>query len=280
MVADNDPEASARAMVEARADGFPHALVYTHAPRPGIPAARNAALRASLSWARAQPGADPEHPLDAVCVVDDDEWVVPGWLRELLGTRAATGADVVTATVEPVFVGTPPAWAVAGRFYERDRYPTGTSLDYARTSNVLVDGRVFTADGLRFASVGMPGGSDTFFFERARLRGRRIVWCDEAVAYEEVPAERVSARWLVLRQYRYGLVRSAVLRATVPSRARHVRRALAGAGTAAWGLARLVVGVADPVRRVAAARVVASGVGLVLGLVGVTYDDYREVHGR
>ncbi|WP_164983922.1 glycosyltransferase family 2 protein [Cellulomonas endophytica] len=280
VVVDNDPGASAREAVTARAAGYPHELLYVHEPVPGIPVARNAGIEASLEWARGHAPAGTEHPLHAVLVLDDDEVVVPGWLRVLLEVQESTGADVVTGTVEPVFVGTPPAWVVEGRFYERERFPTGTELNYARTSNVLVLGQVFTEDGLRFASVGMQGGSDTFFFERVHRLGRRIVWADEAVVSEEVPVSRISARWLVARHYRYGLVRSATLRALDGSPVRYVRRVGMGVLTVLGGVVRTLLGVRSTARRVAGAQQVARGAGLVLGLLGASYDDYRVVHGR
>ncbi|SDQ67035.1 glycosyltransferase family 2 protein [Quadrisphaera sp. DSM 44207] len=264
-IVDNDPAGSGRDVVEARRAGFPLPLRYAHEPAPGIPAARNAAIAAAGD-------------VDALVFVDDDEWPEPHWLRRLVEVWRATGASVVTGTVEPWFAAPPPAWVLEGGFFERPRYPTGTELEYARTSNVLVDGRLLTQEGLRFEHTGSQGGEDTHFFRAARLRGHRIVWADDAVVHEEVPASRISVRWLLARHYRYGLTRSASLRMLGGSPLRYARRAANGALTAVSGLLALPLA-RTRARRVQRGQRVAVGVGLVAGLFGAGYDDYRVVHG-
>ncbi|GIG28748.1 glycosyltransferase family 2 protein [Cellulomonas marina] len=267
VVVDNDAEPSARAGVEARTgDRWP--VVYVHEPVPGIPAARNAAVAAALS-----------QPCDVLLFLDDDERADPAWLRTMLEVRRTTGAEVVTATVEPEFEPGAPAWAVQGGFYERPRFATGTEIGYARTSNVLIDTRLFTQDGLRFEHTGSQGGEDTHFFAQAVARGRRIVWADEAVVRETVPASRISVRWLVARSYRYGLTRSASLRLLGGTPLRYARRVVNGLLTVLRGLVLVVVG-RGRIGRTKGLQEVALGAGLVLGLVGATYDDYRTVHGR
>lgn len=266
VVADNDCSAATEAQVAAAQSGLPWPLVYAPAPERGIAHARNAAL-------------DAAGPVDAVAFLDDDEWPASGWLRELVGTWRSSGADVVTGPVLPVFEVPPPAWVVAGRFFERDRFATGTELHYARTSNVLISATVL-ATGLRFEQTASGGGEDTLFFERARAAGRRVVWADEGPVHELVPASRVRVRWLVARSYRYGLTRSDVLRRTGASPLRRARRVANGVLTTASGVLLLV----DAVVRgraglVAALQRASLGAGLVLGAFGAGVDDYRTVDG-
>lgn len=267
VIADNDAARGAQEQVAARQGSFPYPLHYVCQPEPGIAAARNAAL-------------DAAGEVDAVLFLDDDEWPEPGWLREMLRVWRSSTADVVTATVLPHFEQPPPAWAVRGGFFDRPRFPTGTALHYARTSNVLISAAVLTGSGLRFRRTGSAGGEDTLFFQQAHDLGHRIVWADDAVVHESVPASRVSRRWLVRRSFRYGLTRSELLRQSGASWPRRLRRAANGVLTVLSSVVRLAPAlVAGDAARVAVVQRAAVGTGLVLGAAGIGYDEYKVVHG-
>lgn len=264
VIVDNDAAGSGRVVVEAARPGFPFPLRYVVEPEPGIVAARNAAVAAA-------------GPVDAVAFLDDDEWPSVRWLAELLRVGEASGAEVVTGTVEPVFDGEPPAWVRAGRFFERPRHADGARIHYARTSNVLVGRAALAVHEPPFEDTGSDGGEDTLFFHRVHLAGHPIVWADGATVHESVPPARVSARWIVLRQYRYGLTRSALLRTLGGSPWARVRRAGLGVLTVLRGLA-VALGAVRGGRAalVKGAATVALGAGLVLGLLGVGHDQYRR----
>jgi glycosyltransferase involved in cell wall biosynthesis len=267
VIVDNDPAGSGGPVADAARDGFPFPLRYVVEPARGIVAARNAAVAAAGD-------------ADAVAFLDDDEWPSPEWLVELVRVGEGTGAEVVTGTVEPVFDVEPPGWVREGAFFERPRHPDGARIHYARTSNALVGAAALRAHVPPFADTGSDGGEDTLFFHRAHLEGRPIAWADRATVYESVPPSRVTARWLVLRQYRYGLTRSAVLRQLESSPWRVARRAGLGTITVLRGLVLLLGAVRGGRPAVVrAAGTVAAGVGLVLGLAGVGHDQYRRVHG-
>jgi succinoglycan biosynthesis protein ExoM len=269
VIVDNDEAASARPVIEEARAGFPFPLHYVVEPERGIVAARNAAVAAAAS----------SGPV-AVAFLDDDEWPSPRWLAELVRVAEATAAEVVTGTIEPVFDEEPPGWVRAGRFFERPRHADGARIDYARTSNVLVGPAALAVHDPPFEDTGSDGGEDTLFFRRVQRAGHPIAWADRATVFESVPRTRVSPRWIVLRQYRYGLTRSAVLRRLGGSPWRRVRRAGLGLLTVLQGLVQLLGAVRGG--RTAAVRgagTAALGAGLVLGLFGVGHDQYREVHG-
>lgn len=194
LVVDNDPLASARITAEkARAK-------YVVEEEPGISAARNRGIEESSSY-------------DAIVFVDDDEYVVPEWLRELVAMQQKTGAGAVFGPVVSELPRTVPQWIEHGGFFMRPRHPDGSTPRWPATGNVLI-----TLDALslldipRFSnSFSLTGGSDTEFFWRLELAGSRMVWCDSAVAYEEVPAERATAKWLWRRNIRLGNVSARML---------------------------------------------------------------------
>lgn len=269
VVVDNDAQASARAVVETWRDRIPGEVVYVIEERRGIPFARNRAVASAGE-------------VDWVAFVDDDETVARDWLAELLRVAREHDADVVTGTVLPQFVEPPPDWAVSGGFFERPRFPTGTTIPYARTSNALVASHLLAADGPRPFNEAMAnnGGDDTHFFQRVRLAGGRIVWADDAVVAESVPVTRVRPRWLLQREYRRGNTLSLCLRDLEDSPARRLKRVGAAGFHAAAGVATVLT---SPLRgRVALLRGgqrVWFAAGLLTGLTGHVYQEYSVVHG-
>lgn len=192
LVVDNDAKGSARLIA------LSHKLspAYVIEPEVGIVAARNRALQHFSDRYR------------AIIFVDDDEWVSPNWLASLTDFAARTQADVVVGPVVSVFPETAPKWVQRGGFYER-RYPeNGESLPTAPTNNTLLVRDTWVgARSPRFdASFSATGGEDTDFFRGIRKSGAAILFCGDAVVYEEVPMERLSLRWVRRRAISNGLV--------------------------------------------------------------------------
>lgn len=268
VVVDNDEEGSAEPVVATARESLPWPVRYEIEPRRGIPFGRNRAVAAA-------PDAD------LIVFIDDDEVPEPGWLRELVRVQQATGADVVTGQVVPAFPEPPPRWALRGRFFERPRYATGTAIDYARTANVLVRAPLLRDPWPPFAEwLGLTGADDTHFFMRVHLAGARIVWADEAIVVESIPGSRVSARWLVRRAYRRGNTLSLCLRDLADTWPRRAKRLAAVLWHVTAGVAQLPTAlVRGKAGWVAAAQRVAHGVGLLTGLLGSQYEEYRTIHG-
>jgi succinoglycan biosynthesis protein ExoM len=188
VVVDNDATQSARAAVAEAAAAAPgRVIVYAHEPEQNIARARNRAL-ANASG-------------DFVAFIDDDEFPTPRWLALLLAAAATPEVAGVLAPVLPHFEVPPPRWLARGGMADRPRHRTGTliGLADARTGNVLLDRRLL-ADvaepfDVRFGS----GGEDVDFFRRMMARGARFIWCDEAMVYESVPAQRTTRAYYLRR---------------------------------------------------------------------------------
>ena len=271
LVVDNAPDASARAAVAARATlttDIP--VVYVSETTPGIAAGRNRALAES-----AESG--------LLVFIDDDERPSPGWLRSLLETRHASGAEAVVGPVVSEFAHTPDPWITAGEFFVRRRLPTGTSVDVAATNNLLLDLAFVRRHSLAFdAGLGSFGGEDTLFTRQIVALGGTILWCSEAQVTDVVPPSRLTRRWVILRAFSSGngwsltsllltsgVRRRAVLRCVLTAK---------GAVRIAGGVARLVVGVASASMRERAkgVRTIARGAGMISGAVGYAYQEYAR----
>ena len=263
IVVDNSPEAGAIDLGREIRSRWP--VRWVHEPRPGIPYARNAAVRAALPTA------------DVLAFVDDDEQVTPDWLCAHL-THGHLG-DILTGPVVPHLPPTAPAWATEGRFYERTRYPTGTSLPTCATNNSVVRREVFDCLPQWFdEGLDLTGGSDTDLFLRATLQGFSIRWVDSAVVTEDVPAERVSSRWLAARWFRRGATEGLMIRrygrigavGAGEKLSRAVAHALRGLLRFLWGLS------AGPVTRTAGLVEATHGAGVLWGVAGGRFLEYRR----
>lgn len=263
LVVDNDPQASAREIVTAAGVG------YVHEPEPGIATARNRAL-------------DESAACDLLVFIDDDERPVEGWLNLLLDTYRRYGCAVVGPVISR-FDGEPDPWIIDGGFFTRRRMPTGTEVTVAATNNLLLDLTEVRALGLRFdVEFGLSGGSDTVFTRQLVQRGGRMVWCDEAIVYDVVPANRATRDWVLRRSLRSGSCWSASSRhlARTPGERLRWLAADLGSGLArvAGGLVRLAAGFISRDRglRAAGARNLARGTGLVAGVFGYRYFEYKR----
>lgn len=187
LVVDNDPQGSARRVTEACED--PRLRVVDE-PTPGVAAARNAAL-------------DAAGDADVLVFIDDDERPCPGWLRALLRTRGATGADLVSGPVVSVFDGGLDPWVDAGGFYDREHregLTTGAPITRAATNNLLLDLRTVRRSGIRFdGRFGLTGGEDSLFTGSLVRAGARAVWCADAVVHDLLPAARMTPEYVVDR---------------------------------------------------------------------------------
>lgn len=271
VVIDNDPEGSARELCERAREWLPFDLHYAIEKQRGIPQARNAALAVAMPFA------------DFVVFTDDDVEPSAGWLAELLRVQTLYQADVVAGPNPPRFLEEPPSWIREGRFFDGQQQITGALVDTAATHNVLVRCEVFQQmDRLFDERFSLHGCEDTEFFRRVAGAENRIVWAQDALAYECVPASRMTLRWLLKRTYRISNGRGSP----------ELRRleGLASSQVFTSGLKCLArgavhLGLAVALRRGAAARAhallrLASGVGWLTGLLGWRYSEYARVHGK
>lgn len=269
LVIDNDPEGSAEDVVRSWSH---RGVEYVHEPRPGISAARNRALDEAVAM-----GAR------LLAFIDDDERPSDHWLRQLVDVQARTGAGAVVGAMVFEFVGEPDPWVAAGRFFERPRHATGTTVPAAGTGNLLLDLAVVEAAGLRFdEKFSMTGGSDTLFTRQLRATGHELVWCDEAEAVDRVPAGRATRRWVLLRATRsgnsWGRTSLRLARSRIESARVRLQLTSGGLVRVAAGLGRAALGLLGrrAFHQARGLRTAARGVGMLMAGFGITYVEYRR----
>ncbi|MBF4463521.1 MULTISPECIES: glycosyltransferase family 2 protein [unclassified Rathayibacter] len=220
IVIDNDANGSGKAI----ADAASVPLVYAIEPKPGIAAARNAALDRVPSSAT------------HIVFVDDDEVVSSGWLGHLLRVETQLNADIVCGPVDSLFPAGSPAWIERGGYIQRPDEEEGITARMPATNNTLVRTEFLRSAGdPRFdEAFSRTGGSDTAFFTPLLKQGARVAWSPSARVSERVPADRLTFRWVMRRYIRLDNVSGRLLLSTT---SRPVLAAK-GIGNIAYGVLR------------------------------------------
>ena len=300
LIVDNDPQAGARAVVEAaraalggeqpeaaEASGVADSdavamsrLVYVHEPEPGIVAGRNRALSQA-------------HGSDALVFIDDDEIPSPGWLKALVSTWRAQGCAAVTGPTPPTFEVAPSAWVVASGAFDSWEAADGAQVRSADTGNLLLDLAVVEGLGLRFdPRYGLTGGEDSLFTRQLTRAGGVIRFAAGAVVTKRVPAARARRTWVLERSLRSGSswarvrIDTAAPDGGASGRLARLRLRLgygakglakAGIDGARAGVARIRGDVPAQARYEVSSR---GGLGMVVGALGVHVREYGRPRRR
>ena len=193
VVADNDPDGSARDTVDRLRDQSQIPITYVHVPKPGVATARNAALAAT----------------DAALIafLDDDEVATEGWLTALIEAQAGLGADVVFGPIQ----GRAPDAAPSMRPYlERFFSRSGPQVDqlieapYGCGNALFVRDRTLTGPHPFDAATDESGGEDDALFQSLAHRGVRWGWAADAWVEEAAPAHRANLSYALARAFAFG----------------------------------------------------------------------------
>jgi succinoglycan biosynthesis protein ExoM len=186
VVADNDPMESAKPVLEEFASRSAIGVAYCVQPKQGIALTRNKSVETAKG--------------DYIAFIDDDEFPVKSWLLTLFKVCQAHDADGAMGPVKPFYESQPPKWVIEGRFHDRRTWPEGHEMDWrnGKTGNLLFRKTMIEPQEQAF-DPGFITGEDQDFFRRMTDRGYRIVWSNDAVAYEVVPPARWALGFLMRR---------------------------------------------------------------------------------
>lgn len=259
VVADDDPDASARGVAADFSGSWPLGCTYLHVGSRNISRARNAGLEAAL------PGAD------WVASIDDDVVVPHDWFRVCHRAVVDGRFDAVTGPLTKDF-SSGPSWLTTepfghlGLMVGEDGQPAATCA----TGNSWVSAAFLRAHpDLRFdPELGRTGGEDMDFFFRAIALGLRPVYSSAAAVTEKEPAERCTFRYQVRRAFWLGISESQTHLGT--GRAGRVRLLLrAGRRALHRGARQLPAEVRDSRGLRYQVAILAQCAGTALGTVGV-----------
>ncbi|WP_413204073.1 glycosyltransferase family 2 protein [Rhodospirillum sp. A1_3_36] len=202
LVVDNDPEASARPLLEEVKDGWHGPTLLTfHEPRPGISHARNTAV--AMAQGR------------YLVFLDDDQYPTHGWLAALLKTAKATGAGAVFGPVTPHLhcADGDPLMPLYKTYFSRalgleDGEDITPLVAQMGTQNSLFDRDIAPLPSPPFDfDLGKVGGEDSVLLRRLVAKGTRLAWSAEALVSETVSEDRCTLSYLRKRRFRDGQIR-------------------------------------------------------------------------
>lgn len=273
VVVDNDRNDSARVEVEKAALAAAERGVevhYEHEPRPGISAARNRAM-------------DAAGEADLLAFIDDDGEPTEQWLERLLAAADEFGAAGVVGRMEPVYEIEPEPWVRASQAFERPYRQTGTPMPGGPTNNLLFDLRLARRHRIRFDDdMSITGGGDSLFTRQLVSVGAKFVACDEALALDHIPPERLTRGWVLRRRFRFGTSHVLMLRKLAKGRLGRLRAVLQSLAKAWW---ELVCGSVLVLRgilqrslspRARGEMKLARALGRLSGVTGTYYREYRR----
>jgi glycosyltransferase involved in cell wall biosynthesis len=193
VIVDNDKERSAQELVHKYQKSGNCRITYDCEPEKSIPLARNRAIQKASG--------------NLIAFIDDDEFPAENWLCKMYLCLKEYNADGVLGPVLPHFPFGAPKWLAKSGLCKRPRNATGspTTFNDLRTGNALFQRYVFEKDEIWFdPALGLTGGSDGRFLSKQVERGRKFVWCDEALVFETVSEERWPAKYYLKRNFRIG----------------------------------------------------------------------------
>ena len=193
VVADNDPEASAKDFVLHFSKSSPIEVVYKHVPNPGVSNARNGAL----DVARGR----------FIAFLDDDMEALNGWLEELIKTALKYKTGI---TFGPAIALMPnkedPLNPYMEPFFSRvvDE-PEGYITKCLGTGGCLLDRAICKMPSPVFNPIhNETGGEDDALFQHLRRKGAKVAWAKKAESYEIVPASRATPQYMWKRNFAFG----------------------------------------------------------------------------
>jgi glycosyltransferase involved in cell wall biosynthesis len=194
LIIDNDPQGSARTIVEnyqAEAEN----IRYVIETERGIPFARNRAIDEAASL-----------EADVLCFIDDDEYPDQDWLIRLVDVWRNTGAKLIGGPVAVAPAENLGIWqriihkSLSSRAERKNRSTAKAAAARGRftvvTNNWFCDVNWLKKTGIRFdETYRFSGGSDSAFFREAKKINCTVAWEPRACVHEIIPADRLSLKY-------------------------------------------------------------------------------------
>ncbi len=193
---ENDDQLNIEGRIEQFKKGQPGAEVHVALePRAGIPVARNRVLDIAVA-----------NSVDFLAFVDDDELVLPDWIRKIFRKAVDDNLDLVGGPLELICPEVPlNLWQrLSWKFLLDKNERRVAQANQLEASGLQCQVRIFTnnwlvrmsfvrSSGIRFdESMGLSGGSDSKFYVQSRERGAKTGWARDALLRDRIPLARLT----------------------------------------------------------------------------------------
>lgn len=174
---------------------MPNQVYYLLETEPGISSARNRAIEHAIQF-----------NYTFLAFVDDDEFVHPDWVVNLLAERDRLDLDIIGSPVRPIpfdtklTFGQRLVWSGIERSSYRSEKKCQRKCQTGRAGSIKIAtgswlGKLdfFKRTGLRFdVAFNLTGGEDWHLWSKAKSLGAKTGWCGNAIVYETVPSSRLT----------------------------------------------------------------------------------------
>jgi len=193
VIADNDPEGSAKDTAAELAADYETPVIYTHVPEPGVSNARNGALTVATGR--------------YILFLDDDMEALAPWAQSMIDAANRFDAALVFGPVKAVMpeAGNPVYEYMQPLFSRKFSKEDGLIDRGIGSGNCLIDRESLTLPSPPFnPELNKTGGEDDHLFRQLEHQGVRIAWTNAAKTYEHVPAHRANLRYVWRRNFAFG----------------------------------------------------------------------------
>lgn len=138
---------------------------------------------------------------DFCCFTDDDQVVASDWLKELLKCQNEFNSDGVAGPTLPSFDKEVPAYIK--HFHTPKTYQYGTIVNSAFTGCLLLRKKYLNLiEGPFNVRLNFTGGEDSFLTKQVIDLGGIIRYNPDAIAYEIIPQNRTTIKFVINRSFR------------------------------------------------------------------------------
>ncbi len=193
IIADNSPDSSARAQVEAFKKTTDIPVKYISEPKAGVANVRNAALTLVSG--------------QYIAFLDDDQEATSDWLAHMVSQCRSDSTSAVFAKIEGRTSADVKNARLKLRFFSRDRdgAPSGVTDKFDGCGASLLNLSKIDAQLLHFdPRRNQTGGEDDALFSAIQNAGGTFSWSKEALVYEDVPERRITKRYICQRSFAFG----------------------------------------------------------------------------
>jgi len=283
LIVENNGQPTLNEVIDAfRNDVAGTEVVYFNEGTPGISAVRNAALNYAAGKG-----------YDFLVFVDDDEWVEKDWLVKLLAERDRLDLDIIGSPVRPVpfesdlTLMQKVVWSGLKHSSLKSERKCKSKSSSGKGHEIKIAtgswmGRLsfFRETGLDFDQrYNLSGGEDWHLWAKAKSLGAKTGWACDAIAYEAVPATRLTLSYHFRRNRDHNITEFAARYRENPQKAlKGLPLKLASRGLKFFGAVCAI-----PFSRgrglVSSATALGGFIGLLQGSVGTNANHYAKTTG-
>lgn len=201
IVVDNDIEKTAEIIVQNLRKQFNGILklCYDNYSEKGLVNVRNQLFKIALEF---QP--------DFIVGIDDDEYVSPEWLNELLSSILTTNGEVAVAPYTPVFEPAVPSYI--SYWFKYPPLHNNQSIKFFHAGNFIARASFLLEHKMEFDQrFNTTGAEDTYFGISVMKNGGKMYWAEKAQAYETFDEKRACLNWLIKRRFRTAITYTYIL---------------------------------------------------------------------